>query len=128
MEVYIAVGRRKQSVARVRMMPGSGKVSVNGKEFLEYFKRETLLMDIRQPLEVTENTETFDFDIRVSGGGLSGQAGATRLGIARALLAYSEDYRLNLKQNGFLTRDPRETERKKYGLAKARKRFQFSKR
>ncbi|MCB9059503.1 MAG: 30S ribosomal protein S9 [Calditrichae bacterium] len=128
MEVYIAVGRRKQSVARVRMIPGTGKVSVNGKEFLEYFKRETLLMDIRQPLEVTENTGNFDFDIRVSGGGLSGQAGATRLGIARALLVYSEDYRPSLKQNGFLTRDSREIERKKYGLAKARKRFQFSKR
>ena len=128
MEVYIAVGRRKKSVARVRMSPGSGKVSVNGKEFLDYFKRETLLMDIRQPLEITENANSFDFDIRVSGGGLSGQAGATRLGIARALLRYSEDYRISLKQNGFLTRDPRETERKKYGLAKARKRFQFSKR
>ena len=85
-------------------------------------------MDIEQPLQITENMETFDFKIRVNGGGLSGQAGAVRLGIARALLAYSEDYRPTLRQGGFLTRDPRKTERKKYGLAKARKRFQFSKR
>ncbi len=128
MEEYISVGRRKQSVARVRMTPGSGKIVVNGKEMLEYFKRETLLMDIMQPLEVTENVESFDFRIRVNGGGLSGQAGAVRLGIARALVAYSEDFRPALKREGFMTRDPRETERKKYGLAKARKRFQFSKR
>ncbi|HED09157.1 MAG TPA: 30S ribosomal protein S9 [Caldithrix abyssi] len=128
MEEYITVGRRKQSVARVRMTPGSGKIVVNGKEMLDYFKRETLLMDIMQPLEVTENVESFDFRIRVNGGGLSGQAGAVRLGIARALVAYSEDFRPALKREGFMTRDPRETERKKYGLAKARKRFQFSKR
>ena len=125
MEVYISVGRRKQSSARIRMTPGSGKITTNGSELLNYFKRETLLMDIMQPLEITENVNNFDFNIRVNGGGLSGQAGAVRLGIARALLAYSEDYRLPLKQAGFLTRDPRETERKKYGLAKARKRFQF---
>jgi len=128
MEEYISVGRRKQSIARVRMVPGSGKMLANGSELLDYFKRETLLMDIMQPLEVTENVSNFDFNIRVNGGGLTGQAGAVRLGIARTLLAYSEDYRLSLKQAGFLTRDPRETERKKYGLAKARKRFQFSKR
>lgn len=128
MEEYISIGRRKESAARVRMQPGSGKVLVNGKALLDYFKRETLIMDIEQPLEVTENMESFDFKIRVNGGGLSGQAGAVRLGIARALLAYSEDYRPVLRQGGFLTRDPRRTERKKYGLAKARKRFQFSKR
>lgn len=128
MEEYISVGRRKQSVARVRMVPGSGKMTANGSEFLAYFKRETLLMDIMQPLEVTENVNNFDFIVRVNGGGLTGQAGAVRLGIARALLAYSEDYRSSLKQAGFLTRDSREIERKKYGLAKARKRFQFSKR
>ncbi len=128
MEVYIAVGRRKESIARVRMTPGSGKMAVNGNESLDYFKRETLLMDIMQPLEVTENSSNFDFTIRVKGGGLSGQAGAVRLGISRALIQYSEDYRSSLKQAGFLTRDSRETERKKYGLAKARKRFQFSKR
>ncbi len=128
MEVYNAVGRRKNSIARVRMMPGSGKIVVNGKELLDYFKRETLLMDIMQPLEVTDNEKTFDFVIRTSGGGLSGQAGAVRLGISRSLIRYSEDYRSPLKKAGFLTRDPRETERKKYGRPKARKRFQFSKR
>lgn len=128
MEVYVAVGRRKESIARVRMTPGDGKIVVNGSGLLDYFKRETLLMDIMQPLEVTENTANFNFVIRVKSGGLSGQAGAVRLGISRALLQYSEDYRSSLRQAGFLTRDSRETERKKYGLAKARKRFQFSKR
>ena len=129
MEVYVAVGRRKGAVARVRMTPGDGKIVINGKEgFLEYFKRETLKMDIEQPLEVTDNLGKYDFKIRVNGGGLSGQAGAVRHGIARALLAYSEDFRKPLRQGGFLTRDPREKERKKYGLAKARKRYQFSKR
>jgi len=129
MEVYISIGRRKNAIARVRMTPGNGKFVLNGKEgLLEYFKRETLKMDIEQPLVITDNLDKFDFTVRLTGGGLSGQAGALRLGIARALLAYSEDYRKVLRQGGFLTRDPRETERKKYGLAKARKRFQFSKR
>jgi len=129
MEVYVSTGRRKGAVARVRMIPGEGRITVNNTEgLLNYFKRETLKMDIEQPLEVTENLDKFDFNIRVNGGGLTGQAGAVRLGIARVLLAYSEDYRAPLKQGGFLTRDPREKERKKYGLAKARKRFQFSKR
>lgn len=129
MEVYISTGRRKNAIARVRMTPGNGKFVINGKDgLLEYFKRETLKMDIEQPLTLTENLDKFDFTVRLTGGGLSGQAGALRLGIARALLAYSEDYRKVLRQGGFLTRDPRETERKKYGLAKARKRFQFSKR
>jgi small subunit ribosomal protein S9 len=129
MEVFATVGRRKGAVARVRMTPGDGNTSINGsKGLLDYFKRETLKMDIEQPLEITENLDKFDFQIRVNGGGLSGQAGAVRLGIARALLAYSEDYRKVLRQGGFLTRDPREKERKKYGLAKARKRYQFSKR
>jgi small subunit ribosomal protein S9 len=129
MEVYVSIGRRKGAIARIRMTPGNGLVKVNNTEgLLEYFKREVLKMDIEQPLELTENLDKFDFDIRVNGGGLSGQAGAVRLGIARALLAYSEDYRKSLRQGGFLTRDPREKERKKYGLAKARKRFQFSKR
>lgn len=129
MEVYVSVGRRKASVARVRMTPGDGKIVVNGKDgLLNYFKRETLKMDIEQPLVLTDNLDKFDFTIRVDGGGLSGQAGAVRLGIARALLAYSEDYRKPLRQGGFLTRDPREKERRKYGLAKARKRYQFSKR
>jgi small subunit ribosomal protein S9 len=129
MEVFATVGRRKGAVARIRMTPGDGNISINGsKGLLDYFKRETLKMDIEQPLEITENLDKFDFKIRVNGGGLSGQAGAVRLGIARALLAYSEDYRKELRHGGFLTRDPREKERKKYGLAKARKRYQFSKR
>jgi small subunit ribosomal protein S9 len=128
MEVYLGTGRRKNAIARVRMLPGNGQVSVNGKDLLEYFRRETLKMDIEQPLEVTEMLGKFDFTVTVIGGGLSGQAGAVRLGIARALLAYSEDFRLVLRRGGFVTRDPREKERRKYGLAKARKRYQFSKR
>ena len=129
MEVYVSIGRRKGAIARVRMTPGEGKVVINNTEgLLNYFKRETLKMDIEQPLEITDNLDKFDFNIRINSGGLTGQAGAVRLGIARALLAYSEDYRSPLRQGGFLTRDPREKERKKYGLAKARKRFQFSKR
>jgi small subunit ribosomal protein S9 len=128
MEEYISIGRRKSSVARVRMTPGSGKIVVNGRDLLGYFKRETLIMDIEQPLDVTDNKVSFDFKIKVNGGGLSGQAGAVRLGIARALLIYSEDYRKSLRGAGLLTRDSREKERRKYGLAKARKRYQFSKR
>ncbi len=128
MEVYLATGRRKNAVARVRMFPGSGSITINDKDILAYVKRETLKMDIEQPLEITESLDKFDITARVQGGGLSGQAGAVRLGIARALLQYSEDFRPSLRQGGFLTRDPRKTERKKYGLAKARKRFQFSKR
>ncbi len=129
MEVYVTVGRRKGAVARVRMTSGDGNFVINGKNgLLEYFKREVLKMDIEQPLVLTENLDKYDFNIRVNGGGLSGQAGAVRLGIARALLVFSEDYRKVLRQGGLLTRDPREKERKKYGLAKARKRFQFSKR
>jgi small subunit ribosomal protein S9 len=128
MEVYLGTGRRKNAIARVRMVPGNGQIMVNGKELLEHFRRETLKMDIEQPLEITDNLGKFDCNVSVSGGGLSGQAGAVRLGIARALLGYSEDFRSVLRQGGFLTRDPREKERKKYGLAKARKRFQFSKR
>ena len=128
MEVYLGTGRRKNAIARVRMTPGDGKIEVNGKDLLEYFRRETLKMDIEQPLEVTETLGKFDFHISVLGGGLSGQAGAVRLGIARALINYSEDNRTLLRRGGFVTRDPREKERKKYGLAKARKRYQFSKR
>lgn len=128
MEVYLGTGRRKNAIARVRMQPGDGKVEVNGKDLLGYFRRETLIMDIEQPLEITEMLGKFDFHISVLGGGLSGQAGAVRLGIARTLINYSEDFRSMLRRGGFVTRDPREKERKKYGLAKARKRFQFSKR
>jgi len=128
MEVYLATGRRKNAIARVRLTPGTGKATINNMDLLAYFKRETLKMDIEQPLELTETLDKFDITASVIGGGLSGQAGAVRLGIARALLQYSEDYRQALRQGGFMTRDPREKERKKYGLAKARKRFQFSKR
>ena len=128
MEVYSATGRRKTSTARVRLLPGSGKITVNGKELIEHFRRETLKMDIKQPLQVTDTANKFDIIATVEGGGLSGQAGAVRLGIARALLSYSEDFRTVLRRGGFLTRDPREKERRKYGLAKARKRYQFSKR
>jgi small subunit ribosomal protein S9 len=128
MEVYLGTGRRKNAIARVRLTPGEGKVVVNGKDLLEHFRRETLKMDIEQPFEVTETLGKFDLSASVIGGGLSGQAGAVRLGIARALLAYSEDFRSVLRRGGFLTRDPREKERRKYGLAKARKRYQFSKR
>jgi len=128
MEVYLGTGRRKNAIARVRLTPGDGKTVVNGKDLLEHFRRETLKMDIEQPFEVTETLGKFDLTASVVGGGLSGQAGAVRLGIARALLAYSEDFRSVLRRGGFLTRDPREKERRKYGLAKARKRYQFSKR
>lgn len=128
MEVYLGTGRRKNAISRVRMQPGTGKIDVNGKSLLDYFRRETLKMDIEQPLEITEMLGKFDFSISVVGGGLSGQAGAVRLGIARALITYSEDFRSVLRRAGFVTRDPREKERRKYGLAKARKRYQFSKR
>ena len=128
MEVYSATGRRKSSVARVRLKPGKGGIFVNGREVLDYFKRETLKMVIEQPFEVTDTLGKFDVHANIDGGGLSGQAGALRLGISRALLAWSAETRPALKSAGFLTRDSREVERKKYGQPKARKRFQFSKR
>lgn len=125
---YQAVGRRKEAVARVRIMPGDGKFIVNKKPMLDFFKRETLKMIIEQPLELTETQGKFDIYANVRGGGLSGQAGAVRLGIARALIQFDADYRPKLKAAGFLMRDPRMKERKKYGQPGARKRFQFSKR
>ncbi len=125
---YHAVGRRKEAVARVRLIPGEGKIIVNKQPVLDFFKRETLKMIIEQPLEVTETLGKYDIYANVRGGGLSGMAGAMRLGIARALVKVDEDYRPRLKAAGFLTRDPRMTERKKYGQPGARKRFQFSKR
>ena len=125
---YYATGRRKGSVARVRVTPGTGKIEVNKKSLIDHFKRETLKMIIEQPLIKTETMEKFDIVANVRGGGLTGQAGAVRLGISRALLQYDEELRSILRANGFLTRDPREKERKKYGLAGARKRYQFSKR
>ena len=126
--VYNATGRRKTSVARVVMKAGSGQIEVNKKPVDIYFPRPTLRMMIRQPLEFTGMTNKFNVDAIVDGGGLTGQAGALRHGIARALLKVDTEFRPRLKKEGFLIRDPREKERKKYGQKGARKRFQFSKR
>jgi len=125
---YYATGKRKDAVARVWMEAGKGDIIINGKNLDEYIPRETLKMIIRQPLELTNTFGKFDFKINVHGGGLSGQAGAIRHGIAKALTEYSFDLRTVLKKAGFLTRDPRVVERKKYGKKKARKSPQFSKR
>ncbi|NMB09632.1 MAG: 30S ribosomal protein S9 [Tissierellia bacterium] len=125
---YIGTGRRKTSVARVRLVPGTGKIVVNGKDFDEYFAFDTLKVLAKEPLVITENLEKFDVKVNVKGGGFTGQAGAIRHGIARALLQVDEELRPTLKRAGFLTRDPRKKERKKYGLKKARKSPQFSKR
>ncbi|MGA1846060.1 30S ribosomal protein S9 [Deferribacter abyssi] len=127
-EYYYGTGRRKTSVARVFLKPGNGNITVNGKTLDEYFERPTLKMIILQPLETVNAIGKFDFYITVKGGGKSGQAGAVRHGIARALVAYNEEFRPALKKKGFLTRDPRMVERKKYGKPKARKSPQFSKR
>ena len=121
-------GRRKSSTARVFLRKGSGKITVNDRPLDEFFGRETSRMIVRQPLVLTKNTESFDIMVTVEGGGITGQAGAIRLGIARALCAYDLELRPRLKKAGLLTRDPRIKERKKYGMAGARKRFQFSKR
>ena len=126
--IFEATGRRKTSVARVRLHPGSGNLYMNGKVVSEHLRRASLEMILVQPLQATETREQFDIHISTRGGGLRGQAGAASLGIARALLKFDPDMRGVLKKGGFLTRDPREKERKKYGLAGARKRFQFSKR
>jgi small subunit ribosomal protein S9 len=123
-----AVGRRKEAVVRVYVTPGSGKMTINGKDVREYLGRDTLVFLVREPLEATETMEKFDVDARAVGGGVNGQAGALRLGIARALVKIDERFHPMLKARGLLTRDPRMRERKKYGLAGARKRFQFSKR
>ena len=125
---YYATGRRKNAIARVYLKPGSGKIVVNDREVLEHFKRDTLQMIIEQPLVVTESMGKYDIKAHVIGGGLTGQAGALLLGIARALVKADEDLKSTLRRNGFLTRDPRMVERKKYGQPGARKRFQFSKR
>lgn len=125
---YNATGRRKRSVARVWLKPGNGNILVNHKPVDSYFPRETLRMMIRQPLEITGTLNKYDIYALVDGGGLSGQAGALRHGIARALVKLDADLKVRLKKEGLLTRDPREVERKKYGQKKARKRFQFSKR
>jgi small subunit ribosomal protein S9 len=125
---YTATGRRKSSIAQVNIVPGTGKIMVNKKALDSYFPRETLRMIIRQPVELVGATGKHDITVKVLGGGLTGQAGAIRHGIARALTKMDADLRGRLKKEGFLTRDPREKERKKYGLKGARKRFQFSKR
>ena len=125
---YYATGRRKKSTARVFLRPGTGAISVNRREFEAFFPTEALRTQIRRPLVLTENTEKFDILATVAGGGVSGQAGAVRLGISRALVEYNLELRKALKDEGMLTRDARSKERKKYGMAGARKRFQFSKR
>lgn len=125
---YQATGRRKRSIATVVLTQGDGKIIVNDKNLETYFPRETLRMLIRQPLQLTGMTDKYNIKAKVIGGGMSGQAGALRLGISRALVKVDSDLKTRLKKEGFLTRDPREVERKKYGQKGARKRFQFSKR
>ena len=135
-QVWTATGRRKRSIAQVRMVGGTGKITVNGQDVNDYMPYATLVMDLKQPLVVTNNENRFDIDVTVKGGGFSGQTGAIRLGIARALMAFDANtdqssdtaYRKILKVNGFVTRDPRVKKRKKYGLKKARRAPQFSKR
>ena len=134
--VYLGTGRRKSSVARVRMTSGKGKITINGKDMKEYLPFPTLVLDLCQPLEITNTRDKFDIDVNAQGGGFSGQTGAIRLGITRALLEYDKNtdpksetsFRRILKASGFVTRDSRKKERKKYGLKKARKAPQFSKR
>ena len=125
--LYYGTGRRKNAVARVRLYAGDGKINVNGREVEEYFNRQVLVDDIKSPLNITDTQKHFDIVANIQGGGTTGQAGALRLGISRALLQ-AGDYRDTLKKAGFLTRDSRMVERKKYGLKKARKKSQFSKR
>ena len=126
--IYNAIGRRKGSVARVSMTPGNGEILINGRPFKDYICRESLAIVVTQPLDVLDQRKSYDVRVNVNGGGLTGQAGAIRLGIARALNLVSPDFRSSLKDAGFITRDAREVERKKYGQPGARKKFQFSKR
>ena len=125
---FYGTGRRKKSVARVRVYAGTGKITINDRDIDDYFGLETLKLIVRQPLTLTGTTEKFDIVVRVAGGGVTGQAGAIRHGLSRALLQYDEALRAELKKAGFLTRDPRMKERKKYGLKGARRAPQFSKR
>ena len=135
-KVYTGTGRRKSSIAQVKMVPGKGKITVNGTDVRDFFPYETNVMDLKQPLVLTQTEETFDIDVKVSGGGFTGQTGAIRLGIARALLEYDKNtdptsetsYRKILKRAGMITRDSRSKERKKPGLKAARRAPQFSKR
>ncbi|MBO5484622.1 MAG: 30S ribosomal protein S9 [Lachnospiraceae bacterium] len=125
---FYGTGRRKSSIARVYLVPGTGKITINKKDMDQYFGLETLKIIVRQPLEATNTTDKYDVKVNVHGGGFTGQAGAIRHGIARALLTVDADFRPTLKKAGYLTRDPRMKERKKYGLKKARRAPQFSKR
>ena len=125
---FYGTGRRKHSVARVRVYQGTGKITINGRDIDDYFGLDTLKTIVRQPLEAVGVTGQFDLDVKVQGGGFTGQAGAIRFGLARALLQANEEYRPILKKAGFLTRDPRMKERKKYGQRAARARYQYSKR
>ena len=127
-EKFYATGKRKRSIAKVWIQSGSGKITVNSKEVKDYFMRDSLVMNVKQPLNCTSTAESYDIDATVLGGGLSGQAGAFRLGLSRALLEADSAHRAALKREGFLTRDARVVERKKPGRPGARKRFQFSKR
>ena len=135
-KVYIGTGRRKSSIAQVKMVPGKGKITVNGRDVRDFFPYETNVMDLMQPLVATSNENNFDIEVKVNGGGFTGQTGAIRLGITRALLLFDANtdqtadtaYRKILKPAGMITRDPRVKERKKYGLKKARRAPQFSKR
>lgn len=127
-KVFTATGRRKTSVARVFLKPGKGKITINHRTLQEYFGRETARMIVMQPFDVTQTGGSFDIDVNVTGGGNSGQAGAIRHGITRALMKLNSELRTPLKKAGFVTRDPRAVERKKYGRHKARKRPQYSKR
>ena len=126
--IYYGTGRRKSSVASVRLVPGEGKVTINGRDMEEYFGLKTLELIVRQPLNLTETVDKYDVIANVAGGGVTGQAGAIRHGIARALVVADANTKTELKKAGFLTRDPRMKERKKYGLKKARRAPQFSKR
>jgi len=125
---YNGTGRRKNSVARVRLVPGTGKITINNKDVVDYIPFANLILDMKQPLTITETSDSYDILVNVNGGGFSGQAGAIRHGISRALLTVDPDFRPALKSAGMLTRDPRMKERKKPGLKKARKASQFSKR
>ena len=127
-EKYTAIGRRKRSVAKVTLLPGKGNITVNGKDVKDYMPYETLVMDLVQPLDLVELKDKYDVEVVVKGGGFSGQTGAIRLGIARALMLANAENRTVLKANGMVTRDARIKERKKYGLKKARRAPQFSKR
>ena len=128
LEVYLGTGRRKSSVARVRLIPGKGKITINKRDIDDYFGLETLKLIVRQPLNLTATAGQFDVIVNVFGGGVSGQAGAIRHGITRALINFNADLKTDLKKAGFVTRDPRMKERKKYGLKAARRAPQFSKR